>query len=172
MLYPQETPVLESLFKKVADLKAYNFIKKKPPHRCFPVNIVKFLRTTFLYNTSGGCLWQYYHCKVSWGVCSLIPHFHVLSMLIKYLKSCIINSLLSCNKTIFSLLELIDTCFQLQSMFRKKISCFLFWWKTYTKRCTNNYVIRSVKRLPLLSLCGLSSAFNFRIWSGKWKNAV
>ena len=28
--YPQETPVLESLFKNVADLKACNFIKKDP----------------------------------------------------------------------------------------------------------------------------------------------
>ena len=41
--YQQETPVLESLFKNVAGLKAYNFIKKGPQHGCFPVNIAKFL---------------------------------------------------------------------------------------------------------------------------------
>ena len=35
--------MLESLFKNVAGLKAYNFIKKRPEHRCFPVNIAKFL---------------------------------------------------------------------------------------------------------------------------------
>ena len=35
--------MLESLFKKVAGLKACNFIKKRPQHRCFPVNIAKFL---------------------------------------------------------------------------------------------------------------------------------
>ena len=35
--------MLESLFKKVAGLKACNFIKKRPQHRCFPVNIEKFL---------------------------------------------------------------------------------------------------------------------------------
>ena len=35
--------MLESLFKDVAGLKAYNFIKKRPEHRCFPVNIAKFL---------------------------------------------------------------------------------------------------------------------------------
>ena len=41
--YPQETPVLGSLFKNVAGLKACNFIKKRPQNRCFPVNIAKFL---------------------------------------------------------------------------------------------------------------------------------
>ena len=37
--------MLESLFNKVADRKAYNLIKKRLQHRCFPVNIEKFLRT-------------------------------------------------------------------------------------------------------------------------------
>ena len=33
----------QSLFlNKVSGLKACNFIKKRPQHRCFPVNIVKF----------------------------------------------------------------------------------------------------------------------------------
>ena len=49
--YPQKTPVLESLFEKVAGLKACNFIKKRPQHRCFPVNIAKFLRATFFNRT-------------------------------------------------------------------------------------------------------------------------
>ena len=39
--------MLESLFNKVADLKARNFIKKRLEHRYFPVNIEKFLRTIF-----------------------------------------------------------------------------------------------------------------------------
>ena len=38
---------LESLYDKVADLKACNFIKKRLPHSCFPVNIAKFLKTAF-----------------------------------------------------------------------------------------------------------------------------
>ena len=46
--YPQETPVLESLFKKVAGLQACNFIKKRSQHRCFPMNIAKLLRLTIL----------------------------------------------------------------------------------------------------------------------------
>ena len=37
--------MLESLFNKVACQKACNFIKKRLQHRCFPVNIAKFLRT-------------------------------------------------------------------------------------------------------------------------------
>ena len=42
--YSQETPVLESLFNKVAGLLTYNLLKKLQ-HRRFPVNIAKFLRT-------------------------------------------------------------------------------------------------------------------------------
>ena len=45
----RKTPVLESLFNKVAGLKAYNFIKKNFYHSCcFPVNTAKFLRTPIL----------------------------------------------------------------------------------------------------------------------------
>ena len=36
--------MLESLFKKVAGLKAHNVIKKRPQLRCFSVNIANFLR--------------------------------------------------------------------------------------------------------------------------------
>ena len=43
-----KTPVFESLFNKVADLKACNFIKKRLQYRCFPVNIGKLLRTPVL----------------------------------------------------------------------------------------------------------------------------
>ena len=43
----RKTPVLESLFNKVAGLKACNYIKERLQHRCFPVNNVKFLRTHF-----------------------------------------------------------------------------------------------------------------------------
>ena len=36
-----------SLFNEIAGLKAYNFIKKRLQHRCFPVNIAKFVRAYF-----------------------------------------------------------------------------------------------------------------------------
>ena len=41
----RKTPVLKSLFNKVAGLTASNFIRKTLKHRCFPVNIAKRLRT-------------------------------------------------------------------------------------------------------------------------------
>ena len=41
----------ESLLNKVADLKTTNFTKKSLQHRGFPVNIAKFLRTSFFYCT-------------------------------------------------------------------------------------------------------------------------
>ena len=46
----RKTPVLKSLFNKVAGLKACNFIKKRLQRRCFPANIAKFLRTAILKN--------------------------------------------------------------------------------------------------------------------------
>ena len=51
----RKTPVLKSLFRKVASLEAYKFIKKRLQHRCFPVNIANFLRKFYLKNTTGGC---------------------------------------------------------------------------------------------------------------------
>ena len=42
--------MLESYFKKIAYLKVCNFLKKGAEHRCFPVNIAKFLRTIILKN--------------------------------------------------------------------------------------------------------------------------
>ena len=49
--FPRKTPVLESLFNKIAGLEAYDFIKKTLQHRCFPVKLAKFLRTPFFYRT-------------------------------------------------------------------------------------------------------------------------
>ena len=43
----RKTPVLESFFNNVSGPQVCNFINKKLQHRCFPVNIAKFLRTTF-----------------------------------------------------------------------------------------------------------------------------
>ena len=55
----RKTLVLESLFTKVAGLRACNFIKKKLQHRYFPVGIAKFLRTPFLLNTTSGGFWYF-----------------------------------------------------------------------------------------------------------------
>ena len=42
-----KTPALESLFNKVAALRACGFIKKIPQHSCFPVKFEKFLNTFY-----------------------------------------------------------------------------------------------------------------------------
>ena len=51
----RKTPVLESLFSKVASLEASNFIKKRLQYRCFHVNIAKFLRIFYIKNATDGC---------------------------------------------------------------------------------------------------------------------
>ena len=47
-----------------------------------------------------------------------------------------------------------------------------FWWKTYTKHCTSNYIMWRVKGLGSPALCSWSGAFSFRVWFGKWNNVV
>ena len=48
----KKTLLLDSVFNKVAGLQA--LLKKRLKHRCFHVNIAKFLRAAFLQNTLGG----------------------------------------------------------------------------------------------------------------------
>ena len=51
----------ESLFNKVAGLRPATLLKKRLRHKCFPVNFTKFLRTTFLQDTSGRPLLEGVH---------------------------------------------------------------------------------------------------------------
>ena len=50
--FSQESPVLKSLLRRnwKLGLTACNFIKKRLQHRCFPVNIARFLLTPVLKN--------------------------------------------------------------------------------------------------------------------------
>ena len=48
--------MLESLPNKIAGFQACNFIKKRPQHGCFSVNIVKFLKRLILKNICEGLL--------------------------------------------------------------------------------------------------------------------
>ena len=56
LTFHRKTP--ESLFSNVAGLKAYNFVKKRLQHRCFPEKFAKCLRTkAAAYEfCSGGCI--------------------------------------------------------------------------------------------------------------------
>ena len=93
--------------------------------------------------------------KVSWCVCFLISRLHVLWILIKTLrKRCRSNSLLSRDKKLLPCLNCLINCFWFQNIFVKTLVAFDFDKKTYTKRCTRNYVI-SKDFLPLhLITCG------------------
>ena len=77
------------------------------------------------------------------------------------------NSLLSRDKTISSLLELICQVFSISEYVLEKHNCFRFWWKTYTNRWASNYVRSRVKRLSSPALCSWSGAFSFWVWFGK-----
>ena len=141
----------------------------------FLVDIAKFLRKVFLYNTSGGCFWQSYHgtvkpagvpvlyfappCafdfdqKISWNVAQIILYYHL-------------------TKQFFPCLIWLVTRLWFQNMFWKNINCFRFWWKTYTKRCTRNYVISRVKRLSFPCTLRLVRYFQFHGMICKTEKAV
>ena len=51
--------MLESPFNKFAGFKTSNFLKKRPQHRCFSVNIAKCLRTLILVKTCEQLLLQF-----------------------------------------------------------------------------------------------------------------
>ena len=51
----RKTPVLVSLFSKIASLEVFKFIKKRLQYRCLPANIANFLRQFYLKNTTSGC---------------------------------------------------------------------------------------------------------------------
>ena len=48
----RKTPVGESLYNKVVGLHACNFLKKRLQRRCFPVDIPKLIRKTYLRTTA------------------------------------------------------------------------------------------------------------------------
>ena len=49
--FHRKAPVLESLFKKVAGLKAYSFIKKETPAKVFSCKFYEIFKDTFFYRT-------------------------------------------------------------------------------------------------------------------------
>ena len=109
------------------------------------------------------------HSKASWGACSLISRLpcafdfdqklsrNVAQIILYYHVT---NQFLPC-------LIWLVTCFWFQNMFWKNINCFWFWWKTYTRHCTSNYVISRVKWLSSPAFYGWLDAFSFRVWYGK-----
>ena len=62
-----------------------------------------------------------------------------------FTKRCTNNSLLSSDKTISWLLELIGHVHLISEYALENINCFRFWWNTHTKRCTSNCIITCQK---------------------------
>ena len=78
-----------------AGLRPDILLKKRPWHRCFPVNFANFLRTPFLQNTSGGCFWRLdfysirFHMDSFWRK-QILAYFRVVkfSWIVKFLQFC------------------------------------------------------------------------------------
>ena len=92
-----KTPVLESLFNRVLGMRHATLLKKRLRHRCIYVNFVKFLRTSFLQNTSVFCLTVSLHKEVlyiCWNLLLLekwtksqFCYFFVLPIHLNYISS-------------------------------------------------------------------------------------
>ena len=137
------------------------------------MDIAKFLRIVFLYNTSGGCFWQSYHGTVKsagvpvlWFRASTCFWFWSKT----FTKSCSNNFYYNLTKQFLPRLIWLVTCIRFQNMFWKNINCFRFQWKTHTKRCINNYVISRVKRFSFLAIGqGMISGYNLENRTWRWK---
>ena len=80
----RKTPVLESLFSRVASLEACNFLKKRLQYRCFPVNFAKFLRKFYLRNHTGGCFCTLHSSGIWWYTVYLIGKWmtHIFNIIL------------------------------------------------------------------------------------------
>ena len=99
-------------FNKVTGLRPTTLFKRRPWHRCFSVNFVKFLRTAFLQNTYRRLL---LHRKI------------VNSMLSKYVWD---------NKKITCAILALST----QQWFWRKITYTILFWADWAKIAQNNTV--------------------------------
>ena len=84
----QENTCARVSFLIKLEASACSFIKKRLWHRCFPVNFAKFLRTSFLQNTSGWLLLTFL----------VLPSFRValFSCFIYFVLHFFLNALFSC----------------------------------------------------------------------------
>ena len=73
--------MLESPFNRLVGFKTCNFLKKRLQHRCFPVNIAKFLRTLILMKICEQLLLQFLLLTVnisSWVLVSVLNSIGLL----------------------------------------------------------------------------------------------
>ena len=148
-------------------------IYKQTPTQAFPVDIGKFLRIAFLYNTSGSCFWQAYHGTVkSAGMPVLwFPRaFDFDQKLSRNVPQII--PLLTRDKTISSLLDLIRHLLLISECFGKVLIAFDFDENLHKALCkTSNYVISRVKRLFSLhfAIGWVLSTSGYDLENGTWQ---
>ena len=89
----------------------------KTLHRRFPVNIAKFLRTEFLYKTSGGCFFHFDKVTSALGICrpSLLNQKHnvewfLLKRFVDLFRVCYIISRSHSNTFLLINLQKTKTC--------------------------------------------------------------
>ena len=62
-------------FNKVTGLMACNFIKKETPTQVFSCECLKMFEKNFLWNTSGGCFWEWFwrisKDGLTWTICMI-----------------------------------------------------------------------------------------------------
>ena len=140
----------------------------------FLVVIARCLRIAFLYNTSSGCFWQSYHGTVKsagvpvfWFRASACFRFWSKT----FTKRCSNNSLLSRDKSISSLLDLIGHVLLVSEYVLEQHSLFAILMKNLHK-VLHKYVISRAKRLSSPALCDWSGAFSLRVWFGKRNMAL
>ena len=96
-MFSKKHTCVEVSFNKVSDLKASNFIKKILQHKCFPVNIRKFLRTTFSMENLWWLLWFQPYCpelkicfaKIIWPCRNNVGSIYGKMCLYSFPKDCI-----------------------------------------------------------------------------------
>ena len=84
-------------FKKVADPQPTTLLKKRLRYTCFP--FVKFLRTPFLQNTSGGCFCVWWKKKIYQKLFS--SHFPIFQKFSFHFFFCRVRGNIEIKKKIF-----------------------------------------------------------------------
>ena len=113
-------------------------MRNRLQHRCFLWILQNCLRIAYTTPLVLLLTVPSQYSKVSWGACSLILSLHVRFWSKTFMKRCTNNSLLSRDKTISCLLELIVHLHLISEYVLENINCFWFWWNTYAKYCTSN----------------------------------
>ena len=108
---------------------AYNFIKKRPWHRLFPVNFAKFLRSRFLQNTSPATTCRAGLFLYPWGIER--DQWHEVGwtiMILKFSWSILLKIAISSNLISFSWkMKYLESLFYVKNYFRIKL--ILAWFR-------------------------------------------